>query len=311
MADVAAVVIVLALVAVGWTVFRKSAREPFVSTGLKAIDLFAPIRSGTDILIAGQPRTGMWVLTWELTYRMLRHPQFPMQVAIFIDEHREDVDSLIAEMKETISSVSNVHVTATVTPEDLRKNCPGNDSRWMAIVLSDNDQFIHQFREAVRAVRESAPAFRRLTSLTATFLPLRTGFDTVIVLTPVLAGEGIYPAIDVDHSASYGLENSGVSRKHRVVSDLARSTAAEAVVLLGHSEPGNAGSLPGTDPDRQIQAQLIRYISQPLFVAEKYTGKQGAFLSFAETTTAFDRILQGKVAHLSPQAMMYLNVLPR
>lgn len=302
--------LVVILIVGAWFVYYRTTREPFFVTGLRSIDIFAPIRFGTDVVILGQPRTGMWVLTWELTYRLLRHPRFPTQVAVFIDESRNDTLSLLDEMKEALPDFGNVHVVTAVTPEELQRYCKSDSSRSMAIALSDNEQFVHLFREAVRATRDGNPAFRELTSLTTTLLPLRTGFDTVMVLAPFLAGEGIYPAIDVDKSATLAMESSGVSHRRRQLASSARSTISEAIALLNPGALGDADSPFNTDPARRVPAQLIRYMSQPMFVAEKFTGKRGEFIPLAETTTAFDLILRGKVEHVAPQRFMYVNSLP-
>ena len=119
--------------------------------------------------------------------------------------------------------------------------------------------------------------------------------DSTIVLTRALAELGIYPAVDPLESTSTILTPSIVGQDHY---DTARGVQKilqryrelqDIIAILGMEE------LSEEDKNTVQRARKIqRFLSQPFFVAEVFTGAPGKFVPLKETVQAFKAIIEGK-----------------
>ncbi len=119
--------------------------------------------------------------------------------------------------------------------------------------------------------------------------------DSTIVLSRQLASLGIYPAIDPLDSGSTALTPEIVGEEHyRVANETRRvlqryKDLQDIIAILGIEE------LSEEDKRLVYRARKVqRFLSQPMSVAEAFTGKHGAYVPLAETVRAFDEILSGK-----------------
>ncbi|MGI6039589.1 MAG: F0F1 ATP synthase subunit beta, partial [Eubacteriales bacterium] len=118
--------------------------------------------------------------------------------------------------------------------------------------------------------------------------------DAVTILSRSIVEQGIYPAVDPLKSSSRILEESIVGREHyRVAQAVARilqrySDLQDIVAILGMDEL--------SDEDKRIVSRarkVQRFLSQPFYVAEKYTSNPGAYVTIDETVRGFKEILEG------------------
>lgn len=119
--------------------------------------------------------------------------------------------------------------------------------------------------------------------------------DSTIVLSRQLASLGIYPAIDPLDSGSTALTPEIVGEEHyRIANETRRvlqryKDLQDIIAILGIEE------LSEEDKRLVYRARKIqRFLSQPMSVAETFTGKKGAYVPLAETVRAFNEILDGK-----------------
>jgi F-type H+-transporting ATPase subunit beta len=127
--------------------------------------------------------------------------------------------------------------------------------------------------------------------------------DAFITLSRPISEKGIYPAIDPLDSSSRALARDIVSPEHyetatRVQEVLQRyKDLQDIIAILGMDEL--------SDEDRVIvqrARKIERFLSQPMFVAETFTGQPGKFVRLEETIAGFAAILDGKHDDLSEQA---------
>jgi len=134
--------------------------------------------------------------------------------------------------------------------------------------------------------------------------------DAVIALERSIAEQGLYPAVDPLTSFSRILDPRLVGEEHYQV---ARGVQAvlqrykdlqDIIAILGIEE------LSEEDKLTVLRARKIqRFLSQPMFVAETFTGRPGRYVPVKETVRGFSELLEGKWDHLSEQAFYMVGTI--
>lgn len=127
--------------------------------------------------------------------------------------------------------------------------------------------------------------------------------DATTVLSRELAAKGIYPAVDPLQSNSTMLQPNIVSEIHYKTAQKVRQTLQkykelqEIIAILGIDEL--------SEDDKLIVGRarrVERFLSQPFFVAEVFTGLSGKYVSLNDSVTGFQKILEGAYDNLPEQA---------
>jgi F-type H+-transporting ATPase subunit beta len=130
--------------------------------------------------------------------------------------------------------------------------------------------------------------------------------DATTVLSRELAAKGIYPAVDPLESNSTMLQPSIVSSSHYATAQRVRQTLQkykelqEIIAILGLDELSEEDRLT-VGRARRVE----RFLSQPFFVAEVFTGLSGKYVSLNDTVDGFERLLNGEF-DLLPEQAFYL-----
>jgi F-type H+/Na+-transporting ATPase subunit beta len=134
--------------------------------------------------------------------------------------------------------------------------------------------------------------------------------DGTTVLSRGLAAKGIYPAVDPLDSASTMLQPSIVGETHYGTARAVQSTLQrykelqDIIAILGLDEL--------SEDDRVIVARarkIERFLSQPFFVAEVFTGSPGKYVTLEETIKGFNMILSGELDELPEQAFYLVGTI--
>lgn len=134
--------------------------------------------------------------------------------------------------------------------------------------------------------------------------------DATVVLSRQIAELGIYPAIDPLDSTSRQLDPLIVSEEHYETARAVQRTLQrykelkDIIAILGMDELSEEDKLVVTRA-RKIQ----RFLSQPFFVAEVFTGQSGVYVPLKETIRGFKAIIQGEVDHLPEQAFYMVGTI--
>jgi F-type H+-transporting ATPase subunit beta len=127
--------------------------------------------------------------------------------------------------------------------------------------------------------------------------------DATTVLSRGLAAKGIYPAVDPLDSTSTMLQPEIVGDVHYTIAQDVKETLQrykelqDIIAILGIDEL--------SEDDKLVVARarkIERFLSQPFFVAEIFTGSPGKYVSLAETIKGFDMVLKGELDSLPEQA---------
>ena len=130
--------------------------------------------------------------------------------------------------------------------------------------------------------------------------------DATTVLSRNLAAKGIYPAVDPLDSTSTMLQPNIVSEEHYETAESVKETLQrykelqDIIAILGIDEL--------SEEDRLTVARarkVERFLSQPFFVAEIFTGSPGVYVSLEDTIKGFKMVLNGELDDL-PEQSFYL-----
>ena len=134
--------------------------------------------------------------------------------------------------------------------------------------------------------------------------------DAVVALERSLASQGLYPAVDPLASFSNILQPAVVGQEHY---DVARGVQQvlqrfqelqDVIAILGIEEL--------SEEDRQTVARarkIQRFLTQPMFVAEAFTGQEGRYVPIRETVRGFKEILDGQHDELPEQAFYMVGTI--
>ena len=134
--------------------------------------------------------------------------------------------------------------------------------------------------------------------------------DATTVLSRRMVSLGIYPAVDPLASSSNLLTPEAVGAEHYEVAMKVKSTLAryeelqDLIAILGMEE------LSVSDQQTVIRARRVqRFLTQPFFTAEEFSGRKGVFVSVADTVKGFKEILEGKYDDLPEQAFYMVGTI--
>lgn len=173
-----------------------------------------------------------------------------------------------------------------------------------------------ELQERITSTRQGS-----ITSMQAVYVPADdysdpapvatfTHLDATIALERSIVEKGIYPAVDPLASTSRILDPMVVGEDHY-------TTAREVQqVLQRYKDLQDIIAILGVDElsedDKLIVSRarkIERYFSQPMFVAQQFTGLEGRYVSLKETVRGFREILAGKHDDLPEQAFMMVGTI--
>jgi F-type H+-transporting ATPase subunit beta len=315
---------------------RLRTQPEVLETGIKVMDLLAPLEKGGKAGLFGGAGVGKTVLIMEMVHNMVvRHEG----VSIFcgIGERCREAEELYREMKDVGVLENTILMFGQMNEPPGARFRVGHaaltmaeyfrdDRRQDVLMLIDN---IFRFIQAGSEVSglmgqipsrlgyqptlasEIAALEERIcstdsgsvTSVQAVYVPADDFTDpsavhtfahlsASIILSRKRAGEGLYPAVNPLESESKMLLPNVVGRRHYEVAQAVRRTLAEyeelkdIIAMLGIEE------LSGDDRNTVYRARkLERYLTQPFFTTEQFTGNEGKAVSMEDTLHDCERIL--------------------
>jgi F-type H+-transporting ATPase subunit beta len=229
-------------------------------------------------------RVGLTALTMAEYFRDVNK----QDVLLFIDnifrfvQAGSEVSALLGRMPSAVGYQPTLATEMGVLQERITSTNEGSITSIQAVYVPADD------------LTDPAPA--------TTFAHL----DATTVLSRGLASKGIYPAVDPLDSTSTMLQPGIVGDVHYDCAQNVKETLQrykelqDIIAILGLDEL--------SEEDRQTVARarkIERFLSQPFFVAEVFTGSPGKYVSLADTITGFNEILDGKYDDL-PEQSFYL-----
>jgi F-type H+-transporting ATPase subunit beta len=320
------------------------------ATGMKVVDLLAPLAKGGKAGMFGGAGVGKTVLIMELI-RNTVEKHAGLSVFAGVGERSREGNDLwremteagvldktvlvFGQMNEPPGARFRVALTALVIAEYFRDE-QGKD----VMLLIDNVfRFVQAGSEVsgllgrlpsrvgyqptlgseVAELQERITSTHRgaVTSIQAVYVPADdftdpaaaatfSHLDSTITLSRRMASDGLYPAVDPLESASKLLNPDVVGERHyraarHVRESIAHYRSLEDIISMLGLEELSA-------EDQRVVARarrLIRFLTQPFFVTEHFTGKAGTIVPIEETLDGCEAILGGEFDKV-PEAALYM-----
>ena len=314
---------------------EQASSSELLETGIKVIDLLCPFVKGGKAGLFGGAGVGKTVIVMELIRNIaIEHTGY--SVFAGVGEWTREGNDLYHEMKESkvLDKVALVFGQMNEPPGNrLRVGLTGltiaesfRDAGKDVLMFIDNI-----YRYTLAGVEVSALGILQeritstktgsITSIQAVYVPAddltdpspATTFahlDATVVLSRSIAELGIYPAVDPLDSTSRQLDPLIVGQEHydttRAVQQVLQryKELQDIIAILGMDELSEEDKLT-VRRARKIQ----RYLSQPFFVAEVFTGTPGQYVALKDTIKAFQGIVAGDYDDLPEQAFYMVGTI--
>lgn len=331
---------------------QRTTRREIFATGIKAIDLLAPLERGGKAGLFGGAGVGKTVLITEMINNMAGRYQ---GISLFCgigerireaEELYRDMDQarvldktvmVFGQMNEPPGARFRVGHAALTAAEYFR-----DTARRDVLLLIDNIfRFVQSGMEvsglmgrlpsrvgyqptlgtelAELEERICSSAGGAITSVQAVYVPADDLTDpsathtfahlsAFIVLSRKRASQGLYPAIDPLNSDSKMLTPAVVGERHYQVAQAARATLAEyeelkdIISMLGMEELSRKDRATVSKARR-----LERFLTQPFFTTEQFTGHEGKAVELEQTLEGCERILDGEFEAYSESALYMIG----
>jgi F-type H+-transporting ATPase subunit beta len=297
-----------------------------LETGIKVIDLLAPLMRGGTLDLLGPAGVGKLVLMGELIHNLAGR-RGGVAVCAGLEERTYQVTDFLSVLGE----MGVDHQTAVVFWS--RDDPPTQRPRVLLAALTIAAHFRDQGREVVFCLDKKLVPTDELAALsggvrapgpagitTLLFDPGADGPDagipssafrpdTRLLFTRTLAQQGLYPAIDPLVSTSRLLDEAIVGAEHVAVAQGVRE------LLRRGEDLAQVGPKPGAAPspeERRLASRARRiqlFLTQPMFVAAPYAGRPGEYVPLAETVRDFQALLQGEHDTLPEEAFRWQGTL--
>jgi F-type H+-transporting ATPase subunit beta len=310
---------------------------PILQTGLKFVDLLAPLaRGGQNGIFTALSGVGFVVMIGQIMHSMtIRNGQRNRGCTVWLiqesEQHRAEEQRLnwreLAVDREVIYVTSAHQATATDQHQTVETglNIANQFQRagWEVLLLVDSQ--LAEVAGVLPYLRANAgvTAAAAVTTLieghhTPGALPaVYSGLDAVLAFDYIRAINRLYPALDPARSHSTLLDRGLVSPHHRQVATAVKQLLQRYGELRAPMEQYKltVDDLWYIEDDPNLATEinrarrLDRFLTQPFYGAEPYTGVVGQLVSLEETIAGCQAILEGEVDDLPEAAFAYIGKL--
>jgi len=318
---------------------EQATKTEILETGIKVIDLIAPIIKGGKVGLFGGAGVGKTVLIQEFI-RNIASEHSGFSVFAGVGERTREGNDLYHEMKDSgvlpkttmlfgqMNEVPGVRLRVALSALAMAEHFRDEEQKDVLLFIDNIFRFTQAGTEVsallgrmpsavgyqptlaseMGALQERITSTNKgsITSVQAVYVPAddltdpapATTFshlDSTIALSRALTELGIYPAVDPLDSSSTALDPTIIGKEHyevaREVQNILQryKDLQDIIAILGIEELSDEDRIT-VERARKIQ----RFLSQPFFVAETFTGTPGAYVKREDTVRGFAEIVEGR-----------------
>ncbi len=297
-----------------------------LETGIKVIDLMAPLPHGGVVGMVGGVGVGKMVVTEEILHNLITHHN---AFIVFIgmsettygaSELRDIVRDIEAEDRSVMvfeQATNDRGIRQRLLRAGLTIAMHFRDQGYEALLVVD-DHIITKDNIADLHDLKRAAAAKTITTLM--FEPVNEAWEPVessvvseldgqLMFSRELAKQSIWPAIDPILSHSRLLEDGAISAEHAQVAREVKQLLQRYHEAQGQGET-DTGRL--SEEDRRVLQRGERiqlFFAQPFFVAEAYTDTPGEYLPIQETVRSFKELLEGRYDDVPAQRFYFVGTI--
>jgi F-type H+-transporting ATPase subunit beta len=272
-----------------------------IETGIKVLDLLAPIVRGGTIGLVARPNTGQLVMLSEL-FRRLGQRGY---ATVFWKPKNEFIgkSDVINEADITSSTIDEIY-DQIITLRNERDVLLGADR---SMVLSGELMLL---RERLQEAG-TRPITIALVDILGEAVDEDTPYgplDTLLRFDVDLISRGLYPAVDPIVSTSTLLEGSQLEAPHMILQQRARKLLRRYRELRSWVHAHGVNKLSEADVQTYHRGERLEaFLTQPFYVAEPFTKKPGEWLSLQDTMDGVRRIMDGFADEIEPQDLIFIG----
>jgi F-type H+-transporting ATPase subunit beta len=329
---------------------EQSTETEIFETGIKVIDLIAPISKGGKVGLFGGAGVGKTVLIQELI-RNIAAEHGGFSVFAGVGERTREGNDLYHEMKDSgvldktalvfgqMNEPPGARLRVALSGLTMAEYFRDEGGRDVLFFIDNIFRFTQAGSEVsallgrvpsavgyqptlateMGALQERITSTKKgsVTSVQAVYVPAddltdpapATTFahlDSTVVLSRAISELGIYPAVDPLDSTSTVLDPNIVGEEHYRVARGVQSVLQrykdlqDIIAILGMDEL--------SEEDKRVverARKIQKFLSQPFFVAEQFTGTPGNYVSLQDTVRSFAEIIDGKHDHRGENDFIY------
>ncbi|MBT2644954.1 hypothetical protein J7I80_22295 [Bacillus sp. ISL-41] len=274
-----------------------------IETGIKTLDLFAPISKGGTVGLVARPGMGQLVVLAEMLYRMKREGYVTILIKPSgnhpeLEDVLEDVDYVTNNIEETFKIMLR---------EGIEKDYAFTVDR--SYVIS-GEMFTLQETFDDKGVSSVTTFLIDLKGETVDEDLPYGPLDTLWQFDADLAARHKYPAVNPIYSTSSILEGSYLDPVHHSIQQRAQKLLRRYRELRSIVNVHGIGRLPASESQIYQQGEKLEaYLTQPFFVAEAFTGKKGEFVKLQDTLNDVKKILDNPSSIASADTLNFIGNL--
>lgn len=274
-----------------------------IETGIKIIDLFAPIVRGGTVGLIARPGMGQLVLLSEFFYRMKQRGYKtifwkPQDEVVGLDEVENEAEIICMNMEEVYEHIASYRTEYDVLLAVDRK-----------VVLSGE---LFSLRERLEEVG-TRPITTVLVDILGEAVDAEVPYgplDTLLQFDIDLVTRKFYPAVDPIRSTSTILEGAHLEATHLTLQQRARKLLRRYRELRYLVNARGLDTLTDNDILTYHRGERLEaFLTQPFYVAEQFTKIPGAWLTVQDTLDSIRNILDGASDSIEPLKLTYIGHL--
>jgi F-type H+/Na+-transporting ATPase subunit beta len=284
-----------------------------IETGVKVLDLFAPVVRGGTVGVVARHGLGQLVMLAELFCRVKKRGYTTVLWKPVLREEEDQyqiqkgLEDVLPQSDWICDSLDAVYkqVSAYGAERDV---VIGADR---AVVMSGE---LLTLREQLREAGTRTPTVVLVdTRFEAPDEDVPYGpLDTLLHFDTDLASRSLFPAINPVASTSVVLEGAHLEAAHLMIQQRARKLLRRYRELRFLVDARGLDKLPDTDVQTYHRGvRLEAFLTQPFYTAEAYTGKSGEWLPLQETMDNVRHILDGGADDLEPNQLTFIGALAK
>lgn len=291
-------------------------------TGIKVIDLLAPLAQSGIAAIYGEYGVGKIVVMDEIMYNIIHHYNGVI-VGLTMDEAWEnstlheavqefdegDKNKIVA-LFEPLTDSSEARRKLLLAGLTIAEQC--QQSGQQVLLVADESVATKGTSEQVRAWKDMLRSSTIPSVLLGDYGDLQArredmlyNLDSCVVLSAAMARQSLWPAVDRLASTSALLDNGMVSAEHVQIAQQVRQLLQRYMEL---QDVRDTEALPAEDRQVLTRGQRVqKFCTQPFFIAEAYTDIPGEYVPVATTMQNFKDLLAGRYDDVDVEAFYFVG----